>query len=388
VDFQTRSHLSLYSKKSSLSFFLLITKMPFHEISIKHPSKSQLSKMRSGKPFRIYKGNGVRLVVDSDRLKDIGNKFLKDSGHTMKMTADEIKKNIISGNGIFGKSFDNALKKVGIKDAVYHAADAFKPLAHSAIDAGAAALSISQPELIPLAAGGASLLHSYLDKPSDFQPSQIKETAKQHVSDQVNQAISPYSNTINSLNQEFGQNLGYQQKAAMAQLNNSALNTNLSNMIGVQNATSYMSPILTQGMSGPQTLSEITSVPSVLGAINTASKTNTKVAQAIHHAKNAHHAAKHKVIGHGLYANLNGRGLFASLGNGFSHHLLSKGVRAYKGQGLHHKRHGKIYEKGTISSGGSIMNQQALSSQPYLENFISASFLPPAYAKFHTTVTV
>ena len=57
--------------------------MPFHEISIRRPSQSQLAKMKSGKPFRIYRGEGIRIVVDSDRLKDIGKKFLKDSAHTM-----------------------------------------------------------------------------------------------------------------------------------------------------------------------------------------------------------------------------------------------------------------------------------------------------------------
>ena len=110
--------------------------MPYHEISIKTPSASQLAKMRNGQSFRIARGNGIRLVVDSDRIKDIGNKFLKDKKHTMTMTMDEIKHNM-RGNGIFGRKADAWMKKAGIKSAVYAAGDALKPMAHTAIDAGA-----------------------------------------------------------------------------------------------------------------------------------------------------------------------------------------------------------------------------------------------------------
>ena len=134
-----------------------------------------------------------------------------------------------------------------------------------------------------------------------------------------------------------------------------------------------MGPILTQGMNGPQTLSEISSVPTVLGAAG------------------KHVAAHMQKKGQGLYASMasNGRGLGVNLssGGGFAHELMKHGVRAYRGQGLHAKRHGKIYEKSSEYAGGSVMNQQALSSQPYLANFVSASFLPPAYQKFHTTVS-
>ena len=343
--------------------------MPFHEISIRRPSQSQLAKMKAGRPFRIYRGEGVRIVVDSDRLKDIGKKFLKDSAHTMQMTGNEIRKNIVHGNGIFGKHFDNALKKAGVKDAVYHVADHLKPLAHTAIDMGTAALTASQPELAPFALAGSALAHSYLDKPGEFQP---KEMAKQAVAQQVNQAASPYMSTINGLNAEFGTNLGNVQNVATAQLNNSALNDTMARAMGVTKASQLIAPVLSQGLSGPQALNEIASVPTVLGAASTVGK---------------HIASHHVKKGHGLYANMNGRGMFASLGTGLPHELIKHGARAYRGQGLHHHRHGKIYEKGSISAGGSIMNQQALSSQQYLQNFVSASFLPPAYQKFHTTVT-
>lgn len=353
--------------------------MPFHEISIKKPSASQLAKMWNGQSFRIARGNGIRLVVDSDRIKDIGNKFLKDKAHTMKMTMDEIKHNMI-GNGIFGKKADDWMKKHGIKSAVYAAGDALKPMAHTAIDAGAAALTAFQPELAPLSIGAAALAHNYIDKPDSFQP---HEAIKKSVNDQ----ISPYTNQINALNNEYGTNLGYMTRAANEQINNSALNANLANAMGVTKASQLMAPILTQGISGPQTLNEVMSVPSVLGAVPA-------------HVKNSH-STTHHVKGKGLYSNLNGRGLGASLsgtglgaslGSGLSvnlgDHLLHHGARAYRGQGLHARRHGKHYEKGSISAGGSIMNQQSLSSQPYLENWVSASFLPPAYQKFHTSVTM
>ena len=127
--------------------------MPFHEISIQAPSRQQLSKMRSGLPFRISRGSGMRIVVDSDRIKNIGDKFLKDKSHTLKMSAKELEKNIVHGDGIFGKKADDWMKKAGIKSAVYAAGDALKPMAHIAIDGALTAASVAQPELAPFALG-------------------------------------------------------------------------------------------------------------------------------------------------------------------------------------------------------------------------------------------
>lgn len=342
--------------------------MTLHEISIQMPTKSQLAKMRSGQPFRISHGYGLKIAVDMSRLKSIGNKFAKGKAHTMQFLEHEM-----AGNGIFGKKADDWMKKNGIKSAAYAIGDVLKPMVHAGIDAGAAALSVAQPEMLPFAVGGASALKSYIDKPDSFQP---KEIVKQHVNDQVNQAVSPYMNQINQLNNEYGSNIGFAQNSAKAQLNNSALNSNLASAMNVMKSTQLNSPLLVTGMSGPQSLNEVMSVPNVYKAPAPAHRPPSKKP----------HSTAH---GHGLYVGMNGKGLGVNLSSGGSlaHELIKRGVRAYRGQGLHAKRYSKIYEKGSISAGGSVFNQQSLSSQPYLENFVSASYLPPRYQSFHTTVS-
>jgi hypothetical protein len=157
--------------------------------------------------------------------------------------------------------------------------------------------------------------------------------------------------------------------------------------MNVMKSTQLNAPLLVQGMSGPQSLNEVMSVPNVY-----------KAPAPVHHtphrppSKKPHSTAH----GHGLYVGMNGKGLGVSFGNGLgvnlsggslAHELIKRGVKTWRGQGLHARRANKVYEKGSISAGGSVFNQQSLSSQPYLENFVSSSFLPPRYQSFHTTVS-
>ena len=169
--------------------------MPLHEISIQMPTKSQIAKMKKGLPFRISSGNGLKINVDTSRLKAIGNKFSKGKAHTMQFLEHEM-----GGNGIFGKKADDWMKKKGIKSAAYAVGDILKPLVKTAIDMGAGALTLAQPELAPFALAGASFANQYIDRPESFQPQEI---VKQHVNDKVNQAISPYTSQINALRNQI-----------------------------------------------------------------------------------------------------------------------------------------------------------------------------------------
>jgi len=81
-----------------------------------------------------------------------------------------------SGRGIFGKTGDKVLKKLGVRDKAYKLGDVVKPAAKIAISAGLTAaageVSTAMPWAAPAFAGGASvgseLANRYLDKPGDF----------------------------------------------------------------------------------------------------------------------------------------------------------------------------------------------------------------------------
>jgi hypothetical protein len=150
--------------------------------------------------------------------------------------------------------------------------------------------------------------------------------------------------------------------------------------MNLMKSTQLNSPLLVQGMSGPQSLNEVMSVPNVYKAPAPAHHT-----PAHRPPSKKPHSTAH---GHGLYVGMNGKGLGVNLSSGGSlaHELIKRGVKHWRGQGLAAKRHSKIYEKGSIFGSG-VFNQQATSSQPYLENWVSASFLPPRYQSFHTTTS-
>ena len=134
-------------------------------IGIAPMSKRSLAKMNKGMPVRIIKGS-TNLLVHPHRISGITKAFSKNKGHQLALSPEEITAN---GEGIFGKAFDNVLKKVGIKKAVYKAGDKVKPVVKKAIDTGAKALSTYAPALRPAINPLADLTKDYLDRPSYYQ---------------------------------------------------------------------------------------------------------------------------------------------------------------------------------------------------------------------------
>ena len=337
--------------------------MTFHVLEIRRPSNAVMSKMRNGKPVRISAGEGFPIVVHTDRLKDIGNKFAKGAAHTIALTKEELNKNYehLAGEGIFGKKFDQTLEKHGVKKLAYHLADMAKPVVKGGIDTLAGMAAVAQPELAPLAMGAAYLANDYLDNPNSYTHESVKQQAK----DQAQQY----------LNDQFNTNYGNDLQATMNNLAASSLQAQIQKDNNLAAATSFITPIVTSGLNGPQSLQAVTSVPTVLPATVTSNVRRPR--------------------GHGLYVNMGARGdgLYASMAGGsLSHvkdltpHLLAAGARTFVGHGLHHKRNGKHFEKASIMVGGDLLyNTQATSSQPYLEFFNQAAFVPQSVRKFRTT---
>lgn len=139
-------------------------------IKVKMMSPAVMSRARNGHRVRLMKGEGTQLVVMPDQYTQIEKAFLKNKGIQIGLSSSEIDANrSVEGSGIFGKKFDKALKKGGVKKFVYKAASALKPLAMEMIDKGAEAASMFAPELAPAIMAAQSTAKQYLDDPKSLQ---------------------------------------------------------------------------------------------------------------------------------------------------------------------------------------------------------------------------
>jgi hypothetical protein len=212
-------------------------------------SPKQLSKLRNGHPVRIKRGTGFNLLVHPETYNVVNRAFAKDKGIQIKLSQEELQANAdvspeqfaqlkeanpeIAGEGIFGKRFDKALEKRGLKKTAYNIGRELKPGVKagiiSTLAAGGTALGALQPELIPFilpAVGGlSSLASSYLDNPDQFQGysglkgKSMKNMAQQVVSAQINDRV----------NQQMGTNYDYMSRAGLENAKASAIAQALSN---------------------------------------------------------------------------------------------------------------------------------------------------------------
>jgi len=114
-------------------------------------SPAQLRKVRKGLPIRVTPamvGSGVNLIVDPTTYNRITRRVKRNKGINLTLSPEVIEANMaageeIEGEGLFGKRFDRALKKAGIKKAAYKVGDILKPAAKyatkKALSAGVAA---------------------------------------------------------------------------------------------------------------------------------------------------------------------------------------------------------------------------------------------------------
>jgi len=192
-----------------------------HSIITIDASPKQLSKLRKGKNVRIKKGTGFNLLVNPENYNIASRAFKNDKGTTISLTQDEITANMetspeqhaelegannpdsgamMAGQGIFGKKFDRAIKKAGIKKGVYAVGDALKPLAKQFIEQGLAsgeqALSAYAPQFAPAIGNLKNKishgLNSYIDNPNAHHnmPTQsFRQMGQSMLNDQLNQHL-------------------------------------------------------------------------------------------------------------------------------------------------------------------------------------------------------
>ena len=199
-------------------------------------SPHQLSKLRNGHRVRVKKGTGFNVIVHPGTYHLVNRAFTKNKGVEIALSPEEIETNKglspeqhtelqeaqpeMAGQGIFGKKFDKALKKAGIKKLAYRLGDEYKPMAKAGITAGlasgATALGAVQPELVPFLPAGvgalSGLAYDYLDNPNKYQRGfsgikgkPVKSLAEQAVKARLNE----------KLNEQLGTNYDYMNRAGL-----------------------------------------------------------------------------------------------------------------------------------------------------------------------------
>lgn len=139
-------------------------------LSIKKLSPAVMSRIRNGHKVRLMKGEGTQLVVQDNQWDSINRAFMKDKGVQISLSPAEVEANrTVEGEGIFGKKFDKALKKAGVKKIAYKMGAVVKPLVDEAIDKGAMAATIFAPQLAPAIEAAQATAKQYLDKPQSLQ---------------------------------------------------------------------------------------------------------------------------------------------------------------------------------------------------------------------------
>ena len=164
------------------------------KIEVRMMSPAVMSRARNGHRVRLMKGMGTQLVVKPEQFTLIERAFLKNKGIQVALAPEEIAANReMQGEGIFGKKFDSALKKVGVKKFVYKAASAVKPLAMELIDKGAQAAMMYAPEFAPAISLAQGAAKQYLDKPSTLQSKKGLRALGNQAIEVGLQAAAPYA---------------------------------------------------------------------------------------------------------------------------------------------------------------------------------------------------
>lgn len=176
-----------------------------------------------------------------------------------------------TGRGILGKRFDRALRKAGgehLKNAVYAAGDALKPMVKQAIDTGVVMASAQVPMLAPAFIGASGLAKDFLDKPASYGVG-ANDTFKA-ASDPAGYAAQSAMNYFNanggghmaniytdpyaSLNMLQGTSYGNRAMAQAGESYNAMLGQEYQNAARYAQHQMMSSPVFTGGLNAPSIL--------------------------------------------------------------------------------------------------------------------------------------
>ena len=175
-------------------------------ISIKRPSDKVISRMRNLHPVRLVSGTGLDIMLKPETIAKIAKKFNIGKGIQISLDPDEIEASReVEGCGIFGKKFDKALKKTGIKKAVYAVGSVAKPFVQEGINAmEQMAVAYGVPPSIASKIGATAT--QYVDDPKSLQGKKgLRELKKrglelgQEVSDMATNELGMDKVDVNSI---------------------------------------------------------------------------------------------------------------------------------------------------------------------------------------------
>jgi len=300
-------------------------------------STPQMHKLRKGRKVRVKHGKGVHLVVKPETYNIAMRAFEKGRGTDLQLDEDELERNLgltpeehqelsethMTGGGIFGPKFDRFLEKHGIRDVAYQVGDKIKPYAKAGAVGAITAGAAGLGGLATFGSGGTlAPLAPYLIPAA----AALSAGAVDFIDnpDKYHDAISK----VKHMRKHGPNTLEHAEAKAHANnLINEHLGTNYD----------YMNRAGLQSAGANELLKRMD---------------DSAVAQRYQIPTNSYN-------------------------NGPSSSIM--------GYGMHHTRHKKLIEGGTIGLNGNHVNYfpQALVSQPLTANFSMSHFLPPQYQKFN-----
>jgi len=280
------------------------------------------------------------------------------------------------------------LEKHGVKKLAYKLADTVKPGVVRAVRYGLPAAVGSAAAAETLASlglgglGGASLtaatipfaheLANYIDNPRAYQDQDMPSRANMR-SAGLSRIGELGDNPYAALNSYTGERAGVLQSATEQLSKANAMNQQLSNAQGYARDALYSAPLITGGLNS-SSIMQSTEIPSAL-AVNPITGAPAKVKPRIEKVQELDPLTGF-VVGSGMRPS--GMGMHDIIKrNMTSHYVRGKGMK---------ERHNKMVEKGSIGIHGNILRTpQALVPQPFSQNFVWSSTLPPAYKRFSST---
>lgn len=323
-------------------------------------SPRQMSRLRNGHKVRVKKGTGCSVIVDPIQFSTATKCFAKNKGLEIQLSPEIIEANRspeMSGQGIFGKKFDKALKKAGIKKLAYKAGDAVKPMLKEAIDQGLQAMG---PEFAMAGAPVKDMLFQFLDKPADFGVGGKKGDIKKKMGNMANQYAT--------------EQLGFDPRMAYEQYNSNPYASQSDFMSGLRNTARQGAMDYLSGQTGEN-----------YGYMGRASQGGVDSRSlSDYYASMTDRRQSPLIGGFGLprdvrrtMSHIGGNGLPRDFRRSMSH--IGSKTKGLIGMGA-----------GMIGCGNGNVEYlpQALMSQPFGANFQMQNMLPPQYHKFHSGTNI
>ena len=204
--------------------------MSLVRIDVSHKQRQKLGKGHKVRVKGAMDGEGVCLIVHPDRYDTMTRTFNRGKGMEMALTPEELQANVeaiphMGGSGIYDNVKSFLKKHPGL---IHMGKPLLKTGIAGALGAAGTALSVAQPELIPLIAPGVAGMiagaHSYLDKPmhqsnvggskAPSASSLLGQVAQNHLYEQMNNHLGTQYGALGAAN--LGNAVAHKERASMA----------------------------------------------------------------------------------------------------------------------------------------------------------------------------